>query len=380
MLKQKTTIASSVDWDELFRLSQCHQVTGIIFHQCKDMIPAEKASDFERIYAASLFYYANRVKAMNFISGLLTGIPFFSVKGLEVAQYYPVPALRTMGDNDVVVEPGRLSEAVDILKKHGFVQSPNPDESNEHVWSCEYKDMHFEFHDRLTEKDARTAEQLSFFGNFMPYVKANRLDWNYHFVFLLMHLRKHFMHRGVGLRQFMDIAVVAKGREDLDWDWIEDKLQELKLDKFAHSCYSLIDDWFGIKMPVQFERIDAELTEEITEKILNNGVFGFDDEGNKSNWISDALIQSGENILKNRITFFIEKTFPDYEYMIGYPKCGFLDGRPYLLPIAWIRRFIYILGKHDHIDRSRTITGTFKSTSELEKRKAMLEQMGLLDE
>ena len=37
-------------------------------------------------------------------------IKFFAVKGLEVAGYYPVPTLRTMGDCDIIVhESDRVS-------------------------------------------------------------------------------------------------------------------------------------------------------------------------------------------------------------------------------------------------------------------------------
>ena len=178
----------------------------------------------------------------------------------------------------------------------------------------------------------------------------------------------------------MDIAVVAKNREELDWGWIEDKLQELKLQKFAHACFSLIEDWFNITVPVQFTKLDEEMTVEVTEKILNNGVFGFADEDNRDNRVSNILIQSGESIQKNRFAFLIRSLFPSYKTMKGYPECDFLAGRPYLLPIAWIRRFVYILSKRDNIDRTRTITGTFKSTADLEKRKAFLEQMGILDD
>lgn len=372
----------TADWNELLRLSKLHEVTGIIQHQCKAFIPENLRSEFETTYSATLFYYSNRVRAMQFISDLLNqnSIPFFSVKGLEVAKYYPFPALRTMGDNDVVVELGKLLEAVAILKEHGFVRSADPGDSGEHVWSCDYKKLHFEFHDRLTDNDARTGEQQIFFNDFMPYVKDNTLDWNFHFLFLIMHLRKHFMNSGVGLRQFMDIAVVAKNREDLDWDWIEEKLIELKLQKFAHACYSLIEDWFDITVPVQYKKLEADLTDEVTEKIVNNGVFGFADEDNKDNRVSNILIQSGESIRKNRLTFLICSLFPSYENMKGYPGCGFLDGRPYLLPIAWIRRFVYILGKNDNIDRTRTIAGSFKSTADLEKRRELLKQMGVLDE
>ena len=382
LLNQKTDNRADFDWNELLRLSRLHEVAGIVCFQCKEFIPENLRPDFEKAYAAALFYYSNRIKAMQLISDLLNqnNIPFFSVKGLEVAKYYPFPHLRTMGDNDVAVEPGRLAQAVAILKEHGFVQSANPGDSGEHVWSCDYKGMHFEFHDRLTDNDARTDEQQSFFNNYMPYVKDNTLDWNFHFLFLIMHLRKHFMNSGVGLRQFMDIAVVAKNRDDLDWNWIEEKLAELKLQTFAHACFALIEDWFEIRTPVQYDKLDEELTAEVTEKILNNGVFGFADEENKDNRVSNILIESGKSIRKNRLVFLVHSLFPGYKIIKSYPGCGFLEGRPFLLPIAWIRRFVYILGKHDNIDRARTITGTFKSTSDLEKRKALLEQMGILDD
>lgn len=381
LLNRKTDDCNA-DWNELLRLSRLHEVTGIIHHQCKAFIPETLRSEFETTYSATLFYYSNRVRAMQFISGLLNqnSIPFFSVKGLEVAKHYPFPALRTMGDNDIVVEPGRLAETVSILKERGFVKSTDLGDSGEHVWSCDYKKLHFEFHDRLTDNDAQTAEQQSFFNNFMPYVKDNTLDWNFHFLFLIMHLRKHFMNNGVGMRQFMDIAVVAKNQEDLDWDWIEKKLIELKLQRFAHACYSLIVDWFDITVPVQFEKLEADLTAEVTEKILSNGVFGFADEENKDNRVSNILIQSGESIQKNRFAFLIRSMFPSYETMKEYPSCRFLDGRPYLLPIAWIRRFVYILGKKDNIDRTRTIAGSFKSTADLEKRRELLKQMGVLED
>lgn len=378
LLNRKTKNTADFDWNELIRLSKIHEVTGIIYFQCKEFIPAYLRTDFENAYAAALFYYSNRVKAMHYISELLSenNILFFSVKGLKVAQYYPFPGLRTMGDNDIVVEPGGLSKSVSILKEQGFVET---DGTGEHVWSCNYQGMHFEFHDRLTDNDARTIEQQSFFDNFIPYVKDNALDWNYHFIFLIMHLRKHFMNSGVGMRQFMDIAVVANAREDLDWAWIEDKLHELKLQRFAHACFSLIEDWFKIKTPIRYDKIGEELTTEVTKKILNSGVFGFADEDNRDNRVSNILIRSGESIQKNRISFFARSLFPSYETMKGYPGCGFLTGKPYLLPIAWIRRFVYISGNNDSIDRTRTIQGAFKSTSDLEKRKIFLEQMGILD-
>lgn len=382
LLQRKTENRTDYDWDELFALSKRHEVTGIVYYQCKGFIPEKWHDEFERHCAAALYFYPNRVRILGAVSTLLAenGIPFFSVKGLEVARYYPVPGLRTMGDLDVVVEPGRLEEAVDVLKAHGFVQSPDPDDSGVHVWSCDYKGMHFEFHDRLTDGGSRAEEQIAFFGNYMPYVKDNALDWNYHFLFLLLHLRKHFMNSGVGLRQFMDVAVIAKNRKDLDWAWIEDRLRELKLKRFAHVCYSLIEDWFEIKIPAQYEKLGSDATAEITEKILKNGVFGAADEDNRNNRAGNFLAKSRGSLLISRFVYLVQSLFPSYKEIKFYSGCGFLDGRPYLLPLAWIRRFAYILRSENNENRKRTIQSAFQPESEIEKRRALLEKMGLLDD
>ncbi|MCR5149592.1 MAG: nucleotidyltransferase family protein [Clostridiales bacterium] len=375
---KKTSVNLSCDWENIRKLSRSHEVTGIIQYQCKDFIPAEYAPVFKKAYATALFYYSNRVRAMKSISEILTaaGITFFPVKGLEVAKFYPCPALRTMGDNDIIVQPGELKNAVRALKEHGFNDAAD---SGEHVWSCDYRGMHFEVHDKLTDGDTQNSQQESFFENFMPFVKNNELDWNFHFLFLIMHLRKHFMLGGVGIRQFMDIALVAKGNKELDWDLIEKQLKMLKLKRFAHSCYSLIEYWFGIKIPVEYDIIDVSLADEVTAKILNDGVFGHEDESNKDNWVGNILIDSGGSLTKNRIRFFFRRIFPPYDEMTGYPGCRFLVNRRYLLPLAWIRRFVFMIKAGKSSQREHTFAGTFKSTSQIEKRRSLLDRLGLLD-
>ena len=88
---------------------------------------------------------------------------------------------------------------------------------NVHEWPCERNGLHFELHDLLIKNDEQaTKKQLRFFRDLMPYVKENTLDWNYHFLFMIAHLRKHFLFSGVGIRQFMDIAVLIKDGPDLD--------------------------------------------------------------------------------------------------------------------------------------------------------------------
>lgn len=160
---------------------------------------------------------------------------------------------------------------------------------NVHEWPCDKNNLHFELHDLLIKDDEKATKVLSrFFRDLMPYVKDNVLDWNYHFLFILAHLRKHYLFSGVGIRQFMDIAVLIHNGPKLNWKWIDRKADELGLGEFSHACYCLIQYWFGIEPPVPCAK-PTDMDEQ-TEKIIKNGVFGFADADNKRNWTRNYLI------------------------------------------------------------------------------------------
>ena len=375
---RKTESRAEVDWKEMLALAQAHEVGGIVYFQCKEAIPHQFLSDFEKEYSAALFFYCNRKKAMGVVDQTLTDFTHCAVKGLEVAEYFPFPPLRTMGDCDIVVELSSFENAIQSLRSIGFTGT---DDTEAQEWSCDYKGMHFEIHNTLVKSTEYTnAAQVDFFNNFSPYIVNNKLDWNFHFLFLIMHLRKHFIGNGVGIRQFIDIAAIIKNNPNLNWLWIEERLSELKLQGFAHACYSIIEDWFEITAPVSFRRVDDETTQIVTEKILGNGIFGFDDDSNHNNKAMNTILMNSGSILANRLRYFISKLFPDYMRMKRYPGCDFLKGRKWLLPLAWLKRLIYIIGNKDNHNRVETIKSTFTSEEDLKKRKELMTQMGILDE
>ena len=365
--------AEDVDWNSLYRLAQDHQVAGIVYYQCRDFIPKEYIAPFEKRYSAELFYYSNRLKETERIRKAFreAGIQFYTVKGMDAARFYPLPPLRTMGDSDFIVSD--LPAAIQVMRKLGF---EGEQEENVHEWSCERNGLPVELHDVLIKHDEKsTKKQLRFFRDLMPYVKDNTLDWNYHFLFMIAHLRKHFLFSGVGIRQFMDIAVLIKDGPELDWKWIEKKLGELEMRRFAHACYSLIEYWFGIIPPVPFKRSGDP--EEMTEKIIGNGVFGEADPDNKKNWVRNFLIMEKRPGWVNRIVLLKKDFFPGYDFMVAYPGCGFLENRKYLLPFAWIVRFVRLIRSGEHKKAVHTIRAALLSRRELKKHSERIKKMGL---
>ena len=356
------------DWTELSRLARIHQVDGIVYYQCKKNIPAEFADSFKKGYSAATFYYTNRVKAVEEITAAFkeNDIKYFAIKGLDVASLYPVPALRTMGDCDFVVDTDDMEKAKSVLSKIGYT---GEDVQNLQEWAFDGKGLHFELHDSLVKYDEKTEKyQSDFFADYMDHATDGKLDWNYHYIYLIMHLRRHIINGGAGIRQFMDLAVFRNNAPSPDWNWIEEKLQALSIADFAHVCNSVTEECFGAGEVTNISVID---------RILDNGVFGFENSDNDSNITKSDMAMGKGPMWFRRFTGLMKSTFPGYDVMVSYPGCGFVKNRKYLLPAAWIRRFFYLLRRKDFDKAKSTINQSFIPEDEIKKQQDFLSKMGL---
>lgn len=187
-------------------------------------------------------------------------ISFFTVKGLDVAAFYPVPALRTMGDCDMIVHSVDKQRAHEALLKLGFM---NKSKQNAE-WTYYKSRLEFELHDHLLyDETVNSRLSKDFTETAWEYTSGDAcrktLNWNFHFIFLLLHLKKHLMNSGVGFRQFMDLMFTAK-TVDLDWKWLTEQLQKLKILNFTRVCLTLCEQWFGVPLPMTTE-LDSDFYE-----------------------------------------------------------------------------------------------------------------------
>ena len=374
-----TQISYEIDWGEILRLSKSHQVEGIVYHQCKRFMPSEVLQIFDDITSTTLYYYVNRRVALKEVVVNLekNEISYAVVKGFGIAEYYPIPALRTMGDNDIIVHRNDMSAAMEEMRSIGYKGIENDKADS---WGCVKNKITFEIHDRLVSgTEFLRPEQENFFNNYDQYLVNGGLDWSFHFLFLIIHLRKHFMNSGVGIRQFMDLAVLIQNCPKLDWAWIEEKLEELDLFRFTQSCLLLLEKWFGVELPINCDhnKMDHHFYEEVTDRILKNGVFGKNNTSNKGNYDRNVLINSRGWLLLRRFRYVVRNMLPPYDYMRTYPGCNYVDGRPYLLFIAWGHRFIYYSKRKNRNTIRRVMKGAFSDKESLDAQKNFLKRMGI---
>lgn len=63
--------------------------------------------------------------------------------------------------------------------------------------------------------------------------------------------------------------------------------------------------------------------------------------------------------------------------MDGYPGCGFLKKHPYLMPLAWLIRFAYLLRRGNFKQAGNTIRGAFFSRRDLKAYIERVRKIGL---
>jgi len=344
--RKKTTPIKDLDWSIINTITKSHQIEGILYYQCKSFIPADFLHHYENSFYAALFSFKNKENNWRDIKKSFTSakIPFLFIKGMDVSSCYPVPFLRTMGDLDILVHQKDKKKADQLLISLGFKCT---EQKPEYDWIYHKSGIEIELHHQLVydhNELVNLKKQMEFFNNCWNYAENGKANWNFHFLFLLAHLAKHLLYKGVGFRMFMDLAVVTKNVPDLNWDWIESKLIDLGLYKFAQVCLRLNEYWFGVKTPLNCLELEDDFIENATEKIFMNGVFGFSNPKSKEYSKYNSFTKYRGPRWMSRFFVLIRNLFPKYRDMQYASHYIFLNGRPWLLPIAWIYRY-YLLFK-----------------------------------
>lgn len=363
-----------LNWDEILCYAHNHQVSGIVYYQYKDNVPLKYAEILKREMLGTMCFQASRENELEHTQILFkdASIPFFIVKGPIVADLYPNPGLRSMGDIDIIVHVEDREECHNILLRNGFTCVYKEEERE---WAYFKNNIEFELHGHLVNKSINVKDcEVMFFDTCWDYIVDEQLVWNFHLLYLLFHIKKHMLNYGVGFRQFMDLAVVAQ-KKVLNWQWIKSKLEEMEMLLFAQTCYGFIERWFGIKTPIAIE-IDDEFFEKTTEHIFSNGVFGFDNTDNYDNILINR-VRKRKNIIFQMTVISIKKTFPSMKTMKNIGMYKYLDRLPLLLPIAWVHRWFKILQLKGLRGVEKGIGSAFTSKEQVIQRERYLKKWGL---
>lgn len=328
---EKNNQVDGIDYSSLLDLAKKHQVYNIIISLIMDNpeVSDEQKQQFKNynLSEISRMIVVNNERE-NIYSFLNEHkIKYMPLKGLIIRDYYPVPSMRQMSDNDILFDISYRDDVSKFMKKNGYkciATGENTDDYHKEPYCT------FEFHKTLFFKEQSFCPV---FENLWDNaVQDSDFPYQYHmnvndvYIYSVCHMYKHFSTAGCGIRFLADNYLILKKESDnLDWEYINRFLSKYGILNFEQKTKKLAFKLFDGE-----ELNDDEV--ELFETIMNFGIFG-NGTVRLKNKISSMDASSVEEA-KKRIIF--ERLFPPKKKMIADYRT--LEKKPYLLPVFYIYR------------------------------------------
>ena len=371
----------------LYLYAKDQDLCGIVYYQCKD-IPGFNSSVLHFLsdgFLTDAYLSVNTDYAMHEIEAQLADnqIEYLPFKGIIIRNSYPHPELRTMGDRDILIHPYDCKKADQIMQNLGY----NRMIDNHAVWTYTKPHLMFEVHNRMFYEELTTQTD---YKNYFDAVwkTAQKTDNGYcyypdskiHFIYMMVHTAKHIINKGIGFRAFLDMTFfclntlpVAVHKDE--WRWIEEELKRIELYDFTVRCFSLCEKWFEVQMPFVRSELNEEFCEYVQNKVFRDGLFGLENDDNEASRTAKEVYKSGTYYMTAvRLTLY--KLFPPYHDLQLVPWYSWIDGKPWLLPAAWIYRWFYCTN-HKFRHGFNLLSEPFIKKKQVIKRESYLDQWGL---
>ena len=376
----------AIDTDAFCRIAEEQCVDGIVFDQCASWLGMH--AGLRKGFLGLVFLSANHADILQEIMERFRreGIRVVCMKGSVFRDSYPVPELRSMGDVDLIIHPEDQEKADRVMMEGMHCQRLI---NNHDVWAYWIGDLMYEIHTHMFyEFLANRVDYRSYFdrvwGSARPGtvfgIQCDNLlvpDAELHLLYLLTHTAKHIINNGTGFRAFLDMVMFVRAHgTELDRGHLEQELSRLDLLDFARTCFTLCRRWFRVEMPLDGMPLSEEFLARITEKVFRDGIFGL---GNAENAVAKPakLIQrAGGSYGASALKYTVRLLFPPYRNMQLIPWYSWVDGKPWLLPAAWVYRWFYCLS-HKQAWGRELIREPYEQKDRVRDREQMLREWGL---
>ena len=371
----EATINHSLNIQEIYNISCKQGIWGVVFIALKQLYGQNKIEIDKQILElwdnSFLSVAVKQLRKQNIINNVLcelkkNNIKAFVLKGDIVAQYYKEPLSRISSDTDIYVGRQQLEKAEKIFENCGFnVSARSP---MEHHTVCNHPvggsvDLHLTFHDDCFEEKffkgytEITETGLNYNINDYKFLTLGATD---NAIFLFLHLVKHFLSCGTGIRQIMDFLLFWKNNSQ----YINHSKFKQMLDDLGFSNIYIASVHIGLKY-LQFTGADVETFEIVPNDFFANwllldieqgGVFGKLEQRKLTFYYLFGDVEMGESINK-KIPQYLKLYMNTFKYSYLSKKYVYVKKHKSLLPIAYINRI------YDLILSVFRITVTIKKAS-----------------
>ncbi len=338
LFSEEIVIPKNTDWKDLYKEATAQAVAPLVFDCLKpeeiNSMPDEiKESWQDKSFRIISFREQLLYKQKNILELLKSeNINCIILKGDSVGVNYPNPALRTMGDIDLLVSPKDQTKAVEILLQNGFSKVSNDNHSCHSVLydgNC-IVEIHKEPNGIARNDNKAIAEKLdAFFAD--QFDRAQMFDGTpvlsdeHQAVVLILHKLEHILEGQLGLRQLCDWAKFVEKRLTPElFKTLKPKLEAFGLLTFTKIITSVCCEY--LYLPITCAAwcgdYDKTLASEVMDLILRAGNFGKKEKLHGKPFFNDTHSA-------NQISAFAKNMIPYFK--LHWKAC---EKHPILLPLA----------------------------------------------
>ena len=306
-------------------------------------------------------------------------IPYVILKGCASAEYYNDPLLRTMGDVDFYVPASCFEKTDKLLLKNSFL-SNNIKHEYEKAYTKD--DVIFELHNTVNGVPGGKVGIVirQYFDDVFDNAMLKHLDLAeyyspspfHHGLIMLLHVARHMVTGGIGLRHFCDWAVFVDRVGNDFVPLFENKLEQVGLWRFAQIMTQFCTVYLGLPQQAWAGIAEKQILAKLKDDVFAGGNFGHKDlsRANEAKFITSRK-KGGVNNDSN----VKQAVLSANEIVRKHWK--FADKVPVVYPAGWMffgGRYAIrsIVGKRDKVKVSALVRGA-------EKRKEIYKSLQLFD-
>lgn len=361
-------VSLEVDWDAFLRLAREHKLAGLAYDGLKksgvalDPVPekilVELRNACMRAIAQSVQQDAMRCRLE---AGLLQrNVDHIFLKGSVLKYDYPVSALRTMSDMDILAKVDDYDALDEIMLELG---GQHCDGDGNHRSFLLPGNLQIEFHPNLLHHDTPVGTEIN---PGWQYAKpsdtcAKQLTEEGFYLHTICHLASHFTGSGCGIRLILDIWVFHHLRKaPLDREFVEKEFARFGMLDFARNIEALTEHWFSCAE-------GSPLLDELGEYVITSGLYG-----TQARHMLNAVSLSENSSKSSALMGQVFRSRAEMEDRFPWVK-----GKPWLLPVAWCVRAFRVVTKRSDLLVHWVKGATSVSDDEISQQKALLDRFGI---
>lgn len=287
---------SAQEWVDIYKESERQAVTGILIHGI-DRLPAEQRPSqallLQWIGVGQMIEQRNRLlngRCKELLSDLTSaGLHPTILKGQGIAQCYPevLQKIRQPGDIDLYVSDGR-EKAIEYARSLGQ-KKIEWDYKHLHlkVWDDTEVEMHY--HVEVLLNLWKNSRLQRWFGKHQDAIQGSMSKFQggdvvtptveFNVFYILLHIYRHFLYEGVGLRQIVDYHFVLRtvhGEGLMVQDYVG-AVRDFGMEKFAKGLMWVMHESLGMPCEWMLWEPDEKEGKYILEQVMTGGNFGHHD-------------------------------------------------------------------------------------------------------